>query len=193
MAEGIKYCRKCGMENAAGAKFCSSCGNPFAAAQEQKQAANVCPQCGKENAAGAKFCRHCGAGLSAAELNDTGLAGEKALAQLSTVQAPSAGRQNIHAEQRLSGLGGFANGFSAPTGPGEIVLDIPELYEAPSSSGGRGLPGFVKLPLALAAGGISFPLLNRLGLPWSVLAGLAVSVVTIIVSAVIRKSKGGGK
>jgi predicted RNA-binding Zn-ribbon protein involved in translation (DUF1610 family) len=181
------------MENAAGAKFCSSCGNPFSAAQEQKQAANVCPQCGKENAAGAKFCRHCGAGLSAAGLNDTGLAGEKALAQRSTVQAPSAGRQNIHAAQQPGGFGGFANGLGAPTDPGEIALDIPELYEAPASAGSRSLPGFFKLPLSLAAGGISFPLLNHLDIPWSVLAGLAVSVVTIIVSSVIKKSRGGGK
>ena len=159
MAEGIKYCRKCGMENAAGAKFC----------------------------------RHCGAGLSAAGLNDTGLAGEKALAQRSTVQAPSAGRQNIHAEQRLSGLGGFANGLSAPADPGEIALDIPELYEAPSLAGSRGLPGFLKLPVSLAAGGISFPLLSHFDIPWSLLAGLAVFVVTIILSSVIKKSRGGGK
>ena len=79
------------------------------------------------------------------------------------------------------------------TDPGEIALDIPELYEAPASAGSSNIPGFLKLPISLAAGGISFPLLNHLEIPWSLLAGLAVSIVTIIVSSVIKKSRGGGK
>ena len=114
-----------------------------------------------ENAAGAKFCRYCGAGLSAAGLSGTGLAGEKDMMRRSTIQTPSAGRQNIHAAQQPSGFGGFANGLGAPTDPGEIALDIPELYEAPASAGSSNIPGFLKLPICLAAGGISFPLLNK--------------------------------
>ncbi|MBQ7174323.1 MAG: zinc ribbon domain-containing protein [Lachnospiraceae bacterium] len=193
MADGVKYCRQCGKQLNIDAKFCRYCGYQFEVAQEVKAVTNLCPQCGKENAAGAKFCRDCGAGLGEAGLSGSGLAGAKAMAQRGAVQAPSAGRQNIHAAQQPGGFGGFANGLGAPTDPGEIALDIPELYEPPSSAGGSNIPGFLKLPISLAAGGISFPLLNHLEIPWSLLAGLAVSIVTIIVSSVIKKSRGGGK
>ncbi len=63
MAEGIKYCRKCGNQLNKNAKFCRYCGYQFQMKQEDKPVVNLCPKCGNENAASAKFCRYCGNSL----------------------------------------------------------------------------------------------------------------------------------
>ena len=63
MAEGIKYCRKCGNQLNKNAKFCRYCGYQFQMKQEDKPVVNLCPKWGNENAASAKFCRYCGNSL----------------------------------------------------------------------------------------------------------------------------------
>ena len=61
MADGIKYCRKCGRPQNIDAKFCKYCGNQFAnTSPAAAPGSQFCRNCGKEISADAKFCRYCG-------------------------------------------------------------------------------------------------------------------------------------
>ena len=93
----------------------------------------------------------------------------------------------------MGDFGGMQNVFNALSNPGEAAITMPGVSALSAAKGG-GLPGFV-LPLVcgVAAGGLSIPLLNQLPSPWSLITGLFLSVITIVVSTVIKKSREGGK
>ena len=94
--------------------------------------------------------------------------------------------------QAANGLGGLVNSVKAMPVAGESSLDLPG-FSVPSEAKSGGMPGFVKFLISIAAGGISIPVLNQLGSPWSFLAGAAVSVLLIVISSKIKKSRGGAK
>ncbi len=69
MADGMKYCRKCGTQVSKDTGFCPNCGSKFVTETgipvEMGKAKKYCLNCGKELSASAKFCRYCGTQLVA--------------------------------------------------------------------------------------------------------------------------------
>ena len=98
--------------------------------------------------------------------------------------------------QSAGNFSGVANVFHALSNPGEAAMAMPEMSvtsTVTSAVSGGSLPGFV-IPLILGAvaGGVSIPLLNNLAAPWSFVAGLLVSGVSLGISFAVKKLRGRG-
>lgn len=79
----VKYCKKCGSENAKGVKFCGNCGNnEFCNTYEEyDELANYkyCYKCEKRVKASAKFCPECGSGKFMQTLEEVKIAKENSV------------------------------------------------------------------------------------------------------------------
>lgn len=79
----VKYCKKCGSENAKSVKFCGNCGNnQFCDTYEEyDELANYkyCYKCEKRIKVSAKFCPHCGSDKFMPTLNEVKIAKENSV------------------------------------------------------------------------------------------------------------------
>ena len=196
------FCYKCGAQLKETSKFCPKCGTPLRHREHPEQiqqAPQPIQQAVQQVAQPVRQAAQNVVGQAAEPITQAAqnFVGQVAQPQRQAVQqvVHQAGQQfgQRAAGQTMGDFGGMQNVFNALSNPGEAAITMPGVSALSAAKGG-GLPGFV-LPLVcgVAAGGLSIPLLNQLPSPWSLITGLFLSVITIVVSTVIKKSREGGK
>lgn len=197
-----KFCHNCGAQLKETSKFCPKCGTPLRHREHPEQiqqAPQPIQQAVQQVAQPVRQAAQNVVGQAAEPITQAAqnFVGQVAQPQRQAVQqvVHQAGQQfgQRAAGQTMGDFGGMQNVFNALSAPGEAAIPMPGVSALSAAKGG-GLPGFV-LPLVcgIAAGGLSIPLLNQLPSPWSLITGLFLSVITIVVSTVIKKSREGGK